>query len=87
MKNTPNINLIEKKLENILSDEIDSAKNNLIFTTDDGYSVFDIYKLVKRGTEIEISKHHSVVGVFSSTKNIVPFYLKKLMSFEFLNRF
>ena len=71
MKKPTNINLIEKKLESILSDEIDSAKNNLIFTTNEGYSVFDIYKLIKQGTEIEISKHHNVIGVFSSTRTAI----------------
>lgn len=71
MKTLPSIQVIEKKLESILSDDIDSVKNNLIFATDEGYNVFDVYKLIKRGNEIEVIKHRNVIGVFSSTRTAI----------------
>ena len=59
------------KLEELLSEDFESVKNNLIFSTDQGYEVFDRYTLVKRDGVVEVKKRHSDPLFFNSTRSAV----------------
>jgi hypothetical protein len=60
-----------RRLEQVLSSEYDSAKQNLMFSTPEGYQVFEIYNITKTPNGALVRKNANSIIEFTSTKSAV----------------
>jgi hypothetical protein len=57
-----------KKMHDVLITDYESAKSNIIFPTDQGYEVFDIYKINLDNNKVLVYKFKNYIGQFTSTR-------------------
>jgi hypothetical protein len=60
-----------RRLEQVLSSEYDSVKQNLMFSTPQGYELFDVYTISKTPNGATVQKSSSTPIEFTSTKSAV----------------
>lgn len=57
-----------RRLEQVLSADFESAKQNLIFSTDNGYQVFDRYTILKKQNTVTVTEYAGNPAIFTSVR-------------------